>query len=83
MSAHRILAIPLVVAACSGCQTTIGNNLSNRARDFGECFRLQAGAGVASLKAGFSPGEFADFLLGWFGADIAGDDQALASSDSG
>jgi hypothetical protein len=29
-----------------------------------------------SARAGFSPGQFADFLLGWFGLDIAGDDTA-------
>ncbi len=40
-------------------------------------------AGIVYLKAGFSPGELADFLLGWFGADIAGDDRALASSEGG
>ncbi len=29
---------------------------------------------VPYVRVGFSPGEFLDFLLGWFGADIAGDD---------
>jgi hypothetical protein len=27
---------------------------------------------------GFNPAEFADFLLGWFGADISGDDSPPA-----
>lgn len=27
------------------------------------------------VRVGFSPGEFLDFLTGWFGADIAGDDR--------
>ncbi|MCZ6691091.1 MAG: hypothetical protein O7H41_15995, partial [Planctomycetota bacterium] len=30
--------------------------------------------GFVGVRAGFSPGEFVDFLLGWFGVDIAGDD---------
>ena len=32
---------------------------------------------IMSARAGFSPGEFVDFLLGWFGVDIAGDDRGL------
>ena len=36
----------LIAVLGSGCQTSIGNYFSNRARDFGECFRLQAGAGL-------------------------------------
>ncbi|MCI0343109.1 MAG: tetratricopeptide repeat protein [Planctomycetales bacterium] len=42
-------------------------------------------AGVVGLRAGFSPGEFLDFLLGWFGLDIAGDDgdrRAMGSEES-
>ena len=31
-------------------------------------------AGVVFAGVGFSPGEFVDFLAGWFGLDIAGDD---------
>ena len=30
--------------------------------------------GFFRVSAGFSPGEFVDFLLGWLGVDIAGDD---------
>ncbi|MCZ6689741.1 MAG: hypothetical protein O7H41_09070 [Planctomycetota bacterium] len=30
-------------------------------------------------RVGFSPGEFVDFFLGWFGVDIAGDDVPLAA----
>ena len=33
-------------------------------------------AGIIYAKFGFSPGQFADFLLGVFGLDIAGDDTA-------
>ena len=32
-------------------------------------------AGFIVARVGFSPGEFLDFLLGWFLIDIAGDDQ--------
>jgi len=35
-------------------------------------------AGVVCARVGFSPGEFVDFVLGWFGVDIAGDDRVLA-----
>ncbi len=39
-------------------------------------FDLEASvyAGIVCARVGFSPGEFLDFLLGWFGLDIAGDD---------
>ncbi|MCI0341317.1 MAG: hypothetical protein L0216_09240 [Planctomycetales bacterium] len=33
-------------------------------------------AGFVCARVGFSPGEFLDFVLGWFGIDIAGDDRA-------
>lgn len=36
-----------------------------------------AHAAVAGIVLGFSPGELVDFLLGWFGADVAGDDRPL------
>lgn len=40
-----------------------------------EAFDLEAGAIVlVGGRIGFSPGQFADFLAGWFGADPAGDD---------
>ncbi len=32
---------------------------------------------LLGARVGFSPGEFLDFLLGWFGIDIAGDDASL------
>ena len=32
--------------------------------------------------ADFSPGEFVDFFLGWFGVDIAGDDVPLEAGES-
>jgi len=41
-----------------------------------ELLDIEAGvmAGFVSLHFGFSPGQFADFLLGWCGLDIADDD---------
>lgn len=40
-----------------------------------QAFDLHVGATfVLSARAGFSPGQFADFILGWFGRDLAGDD---------
>ncbi|MCZ6691298.1 MAG: hypothetical protein O7H41_17055 [Planctomycetota bacterium] len=32
-------------------------------------------------RAGFSPGEFVDFFLGWFGVDIARDDVAVETGE--
>jgi hypothetical protein len=39
-------------------------------------FDIEAGvfAGFVGVHVGVSPGQLADFLLGWFGVDIAGDD---------
>ncbi|MCZ6691122.1 MAG: hypothetical protein O7H41_16160 [Planctomycetota bacterium] len=44
-------------------------------------FDIEAGVfvGIIGVRAGFSPGEFVDFLLGWFGVDIAGDDVRVKS----
>lgn len=36
-----------------------------------------AGALLGSVRLGFNPGELLDFLLGWFGIDIYGDDIAM------
>lgn len=41
--------------------------------------KVSAFAGLAYVRAGFSLGELADFILGWIGLDIAGDDRPLAS----
>ena len=38
-------------------------------------------AGIVYARAGFSPGELLDFLLGWFGVDIAGDDRGLGPEE--
>ncbi len=38
---------------------------------------VSATALFLSFRVGFSPGEFFDFLLGWFGVDIASDDEEL------
>jgi HEAT repeat protein len=35
---------------------------------------VSATLGVVGFDLGFNPVEFVDFLLGWFGADVAGDD---------
>ena len=43
---------------------------------------VSAYAGVAYARAGLSPGEFLDFLLGWFGVDIAGDDRGLGGEEA-
>ncbi len=42
-------------------------------------FDIEVGANVLIIgaRAGFSPGEFLDFLLGWFGVDVADDDRPL------
>ena len=42
-------------------------------------FDIEAGVFIliVGARVGFSPGEFLDFLLGWFGVDIAGDDVGL------
>lgn len=39
-------------------------------------FDLEVGAGflLAGFDVGFSPGQFLDFLLGWFGIDLGNDD---------
>ena len=46
-------------------------------------FDLEVGAFALILGArvGFSPGEFVDFLLGWFGVDIAGDDREMGPEE--
>jgi hypothetical protein len=48
-------------------------------KDLVNSFDIEAGGTVAlvlglSLHVGFSPGQFLDFLLGWFGIDIGKDD---------
>ena len=47
-------------------------------------FDIEVGAFalILGFKAGFSPGEFVDFLLGWFGVDIAGDDRPLEPEEA-
>jgi len=45
-------------------------------------FDFEVGAGMLlGFTVGFSLGEFLDFLLGWFGLDIAGDDGPKARED--
>ncbi|NQT53914.1 hypothetical protein HQ576_17795 [bacterium] len=38
---------------------------------------------LGSLRVGVSPGEMADFLLGWFGRDIGGDDASSRPAANG
>jgi len=33
------------------------------------------------VRLGFSPGQFADFVLGFFGLDIAGDDESAKAAE--
>jgi hypothetical protein len=40
-------------------------------------WEVSAWFGIAGFTVGFSPGEFADFILGWFGIDFARDDIPL------
>ena len=35
------------------------------------------------VTVGFNPAEFADFLLGWFGLDLAGDDREKEGAETG
>ena len=46
-------------------------------------FDIEAGVfvGIIGVRAGFSPGQFVDFFLGWFGVDIAGDDVPSQAGD--
>ena len=74
---------------CTGCQTTVGNYLANRARDFGECFRLQVGAGKgvgAAVRAGglvhaglFLGRNSRNLGIGW----VYGDGYAFGAGASG
>ena len=73
MMGCRLLApLAIVAALAGGCRTAAGNYFANWARDFGGARRRR-----------FSPGEFVDFVLGWFGVDIADDDRALQASSIG
>ena len=71
----RTAALVAVLALSAGCQTTY---FRNRARDFGECFAVQAGVGpglgVEAKAAGEAAGPRTIFgtaadrgLLGWAG----------------
>ena len=40
-----------------------------------------AAAAWLGVRAGFNPGELVDFLLGWFGVDIYGDDCGVVESN--
>lgn len=58
--------------------TEISEHVLNRRWSRVHAWDIEASAfaGVIYARVGFSPGEFLDFLLGWFGVDIAGDDRA-------
>ncbi|MCZ6688628.1 MAG: hypothetical protein O7H41_03395 [Planctomycetota bacterium] len=40
------LILIAIITVATGCQTTVGNYLGNRGRDFADCFLLQAGVGL-------------------------------------
>ena len=42
----RLALLSALLTLSAGCQTTVGNYFGNRARDLGECFRLQGGVAV-------------------------------------
>ncbi len=84
-----LASLLLAAVLGTGCQTTIGNYFANRARDFGECFRLQVGAGKGvggAVRAGglvhaglLFGGSSRDLGIGWvygsgyaFGAGASG-----------
>ena len=56
--------------------------LTRKARVHAFDLELSVFAGFLYTRAGFSPGEFLDFLLGWVGIDIAGDDVELEEADT-
>lgn len=51
-------------------------HLGEQDRPWIHLFDVEVGIGLMffGVNAGFSPGQFLDFLLGWFGIDLAGDD---------
>ena len=61
---NRALPVLLlgVMIAGSGCRSTVGNYFKNRARDLGESFRVQVGAGLG-LGASVSAAGGADLGL--------------------
>ena len=69
------------------CYITVRTQIRDRALSTGaariHAFDIEAGVFVllAGVRVAFSPGEFVDFFLGWFGVDIAGDDVPLNVGD--
>jgi hypothetical protein len=53
----------------------VGHEMTVRNAPYWTQIDLVAGAGP-SVRVGFNPGELVDFLLGWFGIDIYGDDRS-------
>ena len=41
-----VSGVALGLATAGGCHTPVGNYFANRARDLGECFRVEVGGGV-------------------------------------
>jgi hypothetical protein len=80
---RKLLPLLALIALCgSGCSTAVGYYFGNRAKDFGECFRLNAGLGVGLgvdakvaglLHVGFSGGVSSPrYSMGWrYGAPFA------------
>ncbi len=61
--------------------SSIWDGPATPARRWARVHAFDVSVGVHALlvgaSVGFSPGEFLDFLLGWFGLDIAGDDTPI------
>lgn len=70
----------------NGTHTTVGVLApldlfsDNRGWTYYTNFEASVGLGP-SVRLGFNPGELLDFLLGWFGVDIAGDDKREKNVD--
>ena len=77
---------PAVASCCTATQSIVFLNLAAFRKDRGHesdpaminAFDLDLGAtlAVVSARVGFSFGRFADFALGFFGLNVAGDDRA-------
>lgn len=78
-SVHRcILLLPCVFSRVGNDDRLLWERedsaVVRKARVHAFDIEVSAYALVVGAAAGFSPGEFLDFLAGWFGLDLAGDD---------
>jgi hypothetical protein len=59
------------------------NQVTGHFEDIVSSFDIEVNIGcLLGARLGFSFGQFADFLLGWFGLDIAGDDSPTAAEQA-